>query len=414
MLTKNVYILYPAGYSGSYVNWAISTSDVDMHQTTVLDPINKSISTSHGGAGTSHLHTRVPTHQGYPQHINWVIYNKPAEYKIYIMNFEAGVERYIVNLMQQDPKGVCIVIHDNDDTLIRDYGTINCITKWPSYIAATLARSGKNVNFDPFNCADSIEFRNWVVKNYNFFHSSPPIDYAILDKLVDNFLSWFNVRNLHQPHEVNTDTYFLPTKDFQNKVYQFSCLDVAKTNFIDILQNILDTSGISSDYNTDHFREFHTQYIDAQRNLQWFDSFDNWLATGNIDKYILSHSGIQAHLIRHIFSLSNKHFLSAAQQDSWQAFYGRVKGSDWPSVVLDQHEFYLLPECVQKEIRNFNFNLAVDKPPIQEILNLDWENFSLEKINEVYQKHRTVGRETQCTRLQSEKTVGLNPTPSSK
>ena len=413
MLTKNVYILYPAGYSGSYVNWAISTSDTDMHKHTVSDPINKINSTSHGGSGTSHLHVRVPTHQGYPQHINWVLYNKPTDYKIYIMNFESGVERYIVNLMQQDPEGVCIVIHDNNDYLIRDYGTINCITKWPSYIAATLSRAGKTAKFDPFSCSDSLEFRNWVVKNYNFFHTSSPINFNLLEQLVDNFLAWFNVRNLHQPHEVNTDTYFLPTKDFENKVYQFSCLDVASENFVDIMQHILDTSGISSNYNTEHLKEFHRQYIDAQQNLQWFDSFKEWSVTGKIDEYILSHSGIQAHLIKHIFALSNKHFLSQAQQDSWQAFYARVRGSDWPSVVPDQHEFYLLPDCIQKEIKDFNFEFAVTDTPIQKIVELDWENSSLEKINEVYQEHRTVGRETQCTRLQSEKTVGLNPTPSS-
>jgi len=40
MLKKNVYLIYPAGYSGSYLKWAVEISDADKRQATPLDPLN--------------------------------------------------------------------------------------------------------------------------------------------------------------------------------------------------------------------------------------------------------------------------------------------------------------------------------------------------------------------------------------
>ena len=49
MLQKNVYILYPPGYCGSYINWAIHASDKELQKITVKDPLNNKNSAKYGG-----------------------------------------------------------------------------------------------------------------------------------------------------------------------------------------------------------------------------------------------------------------------------------------------------------------------------------------------------------------------------
>lgn len=388
MLTKNVYILYPAGYGGSYVNWAINISDLDTRNNTVSNPINNSVTNTYGGVGTSHLHVRIPAHQGYPQHVNWLLYNRPTEPKIYIINFNNNVEKCIAEIMQYDPVGICIVIHDDHDSLVRGYGNINCVTKWPSFIAAYTARRHMPMDFDPFNISNDRKFRNWAVVNDKIFFTSKPIDFVALSRAVDSYRSWFAVRNTNQPHEVNLDTYLLPESNYANRIHQFSCLDVATGKFPTILQNILYTSGISDNYDMEYLNEFHQNYIDVQKNLQWFDSYRDWDLTGNIDSYILSHSGIQAQLINHIFSKSNRYFLTTQQQDTWQAFYARIRGNDWPPLVLDQHDYYDLPEFIKKEIQDIGFDFTVKNAPIQAIVQLEWESLDIHEINHVYQSNK--------------------------
>jgi hypothetical protein len=40
MLHKNVYLIYPPGYSGSYLSWCLSKSEKDLSTITVDDPLN--------------------------------------------------------------------------------------------------------------------------------------------------------------------------------------------------------------------------------------------------------------------------------------------------------------------------------------------------------------------------------------
>ena len=112
MLQKNVYVVYPAGYHGSYVKWAIEVSDLDRRAVTVLDPLNRTSSVSHGGPGTSHGHVRIPTHQGFDAHTSWVIRNRPTDPTVYIINPSGdNIYHVIVQLLQQDPAGIIITIN---------------------------------------------------------------------------------------------------------------------------------------------------------------------------------------------------------------------------------------------------------------------------------------------------------------
>ena len=312
MLVKNVYILYPPGYSGSYVNWAINISDNDLSIDTIKDPINHSTSTKFGGAGTTHHHMRVPTHQGYQQHVNWVLYNRPTKPKIYVINVLRAVEYVISEILNHDPTGIFIRIHDNHDSLINSYGFINGVTKWPTYFAAHAALFQKQLTFDPFNCATDQIARNFFV-DYITSRSAPPVDFDVLAGRIQGQQDWYYQRNKHQPHEVNESTY-ITNHSIDNRVFELSCADVSSSKFLNTFKTIMEQSQVSDNFDLNYVNNFHQNYVNAQINLQWFDSIEQWQQSGRLDHYLSSHSAIEACLIREIF-----------------------KSLSWPSDVLDWH-----------------------------------------------------------------------------
>ena len=390
MLKKNVYLVYPAGYGGNYVNWALSISDLDTRQTCVQNPINTNKSNLHGGVGTSHLHERVPTHQGYSTHVNWVLYNRPTEPKIYIINAEdALVSNIIVELFSHDPTGVVICIHNNDNEIIKSYSEINMVTKWPTFIAGRWAATGIKPVFDPYNIdPKSYIFRNWAVDNPEFMWHFGKLDKQQILDLASRKQEWYRVRHLHQPHEVNTSTYLVPDNAILDRVYQLSSLDVASDRLPGIIEDILGTSGISDNYNTEYLKQFHHNYVDVQTNLQWFDSYQHWEQTGELDEYLTSHGIIEAQLIRRILARIDWVELTENDKDRWLRFYETIRGIDWPDSVNDEYDYYNLPDWIQKEIQKFGYKFKITSKPNQDMLDLDWRNSNIHKINDVFQKNK--------------------------
>lgn len=309
MLKKNVYLLYPAGYHGNYLKWAIEVSDFDSRLNTPLDPINQKESKTFGGQGTSHLNPRVPTHQGFRFHIEWVIRNRPTTPKIYLINSGEGhpleniMSLQVASFLGQDPNGVVIAIHDGDDPDVKSYGRINCVTKWPTYIPAMLHRRVIHDRFDPFNCSQDRLFRNYILEN-DFIGTAPPIDLKELDNTIDRYNVWYQVRHGLQPHEVNPETYpeFISR---QQRYYSINCSDIPSDRFLEFVDNLLSDTGISDDYDTKHFKSIHQDYVQAQPNLKWFDSIKKWRCTGELDDYLCSHSVIEAEVIRHMLGTND-------------------------------------------------------------------------------------------------------------
>ena len=392
MLKKNVYILYPAGYSGSYLNWAINISDNDLSNTTVKNPVNSSKSAQFGGVGTSHLHIRIPTHQGIDQHLSWVLYNKPAEPRVYIINANKNAVNYsICTIARYDPNGVFVNIHADQNDLIGSFGTINCVTKWPIYIKSLvelnpfLCVTPIHKNFDAHNCANDIMFRNWMVLNDSaLFYHNRPLDHASIQQGLEGQRNWYRIRNQEQPHEVNESMY-IADPDLSNRLFDISCLDICKPAFLEWFKEFMEQSQVSDGYNCKQVDTVHPMYMQSQPNMQWFNSIQQWELTGELDDYLLSHSGIQSQVIRLIFKHSGRVFLTDAQQDKWTSFFSRCRGPSWPQTSFDEYDFFKFPTWIQDEIKNFGYQLNITVPPIQEIADLDWENLSLQEINDEYQ-----------------------------
>ena len=172
MLNKNIYLIYPPGYSGSYISWCLSKSESTLAADTIDDPINTSTSALYGGSGTSHLHHRIPTHQGIEDHMTWMVLNRPVDKKIFVINTDNNdIDRTLSHIVYSDRDPVIILIHDGGDWDTRAYGSINGLTKWPIRsllgmnnidVAISLGLAEQNVRWDPFDCATDLTCRNTI------------------------------------------------------------------------------------------------------------------------------------------------------------------------------------------------------------------------------------------------------------
>ena len=333
MLQKNVYILYPAGYGGSFINWAINASDCDLSVNTVTNPVNKTTSTEFGGSGTSHNHVRIPTHQSLENHMAWVYLNKPDYKHVYIINTtESELNNSIVQLLQADRDGVFISIHHNNDTEQKAFGIINGVIKWPSYFETNTKISKKNPvydGFDIFNCANDRQFRNFVTTEFNqSFPFNKPIDFDSLDSRVENRQVWYNTRHQLQPHEVNSNTY-VDRLDYSNRIFEISLRDLFSDRFVFWFKEFMQSSKVSTEYNTEKVEQVHPEYLSAQTTLPWFNTIKQYDQTKIIDPFLTSHSVIEGCFLHRLFGPTNIEYLENYQK------YQFLKGGGWPAQIYN-------------------------------------------------------------------------------
>lgn len=386
MLNKNIYLLYPAGYHGNYIKWSIEVSDA-LNDTIVKNPINASTSQQLGGKGTSHNHPRVPTHQKLRIHDLWYIFNRPQDYRVYLINtgeFRPDASDQIAKVLIQDPTGIVINLHDDDDNIYSAYGRINCVTKWPTFMAAMREHFG-NIHpcFDPFNCAQDLEFRNFIVKKNPLGSCGRPDIGKIKQSIYTSYYDWFLVRNRYQPHEVNHETY-PGVPDVENRFFNFSLKEILSLDFPQKLHKLLEKIEVIDTIDITPVENVHPQYVDIQPNLQWFHSINQWQISGKIDHYLTSHSIIEAELILQIFQKCGIFFESELSEAIWLYDYNKkIRDPSWP-ILTDPQDFYTLPQWIRDElIEKHNF-----MPRCSTLVNdvfSGWEQKTVEEINDIYQ-----------------------------
>jgi hypothetical protein len=276
---------------------------LDLAKTTIDDPLNTQENKTFGGAGTVHLHTRIPTHQSIHQHLCWMTYNQPKEKKVFLLNCHNVPNSYNVSrpevairsIMASDPDPVIVVITDNGVLDDRKYGSLNTITKWPIFFKAN-QQIEERFNFDSFNCKDSIDARNLFVESY---HSMFPFLDGINDDLLAESLrwykEWYDVRNTYNGHEVNEETYVLPSTEVKH-LYQVSLTDIVSDRFPAWFDNFVANINAGV-FNTEFIKSYHQTYVDAQQNLQWFKEIEQFRKTLVLTDFLRSHSLLQAFVI---------------------------------------------------------------------------------------------------------------------
>jgi hypothetical protein len=305
MLKKNVYICFPAGYHGNFINWGINASDHHARSQTVSNPINVQSSKAFGSIGTSHGHHRHPTHLGPDDLLSWILLKRPTEYQTYIVNiFTRLMPKFIKDILTFDPDPEFIIVNHGNDYDNWCYGMINSLTKWPSFIESHTKKNCVKLNFDPFSCSTDTNLRNSISTSDP--RLNPLIRYLpILDESVtwefDRHLRWYNCRHELQPHEVNQDNFLIWDEFPWHKVHQFSLTDIPNKSFPDQLNEFMLRSRCSDSFDLAPVRAVIDEYIGLQHNLQWFSSIDHWRRYGELDDFLQSHMLMQGLVIKEIF-----------------------------------------------------------------------------------------------------------------
>jgi len=404
MLEKNVWILYPQGYGGSYINWALSISDQDLATSTVADPINRTKSSEYGGQGTSHLHVRVPTHQGIENAMIWRLVTQPKDKRIFIISCgRGGLDQALHLIVATDPDPAIVIVHNDNDPDVDAYGCINQITKWPFPIQILHENQNKEWmnnllpwQWDVKNCANDLQCRNDIASSWvPWYDPMLPVDGNNLGRYRHAFDRYRHLfiepRHKFHPHEVNPDNYIFQEDMPIEKIYQISVKDIASENFPDWLENFLSDSKCSNNYNTEWVKKFHHNYLDAQINLQWFTSINQWRLTGELDDYLTGHSAIQGFLIKEILKSVGFVITDDRATDRFQSWYRDIKDPQWPDIVEQDFET-LKAEWQQECIENFNYRPLSQPGETINLRNLlrDWRNMSIEDINKIYQEIQSI------------------------
>jgi hypothetical protein len=303
MLTKNVYILYPPGYSGSYLRWALTVSDQDLFPNTIKDPVNRDTTGKFGGVGSAHQHIRIPTHQILDEHIHWVLYNRPTDKLIYLLNCDDyTMLETIASVIRYDPDPAFVVLHNGNDYDTAAYAAINLSFKYAMWLEWRVRRVGILwPDIDIKSIATNIRFRNQTALNFSMFRQLWKADIDTIQNHVSNsrFRQWYEFRNERTPQEVNEDNYLIRELT-DNDVYFLNCRDIASLKLPVIVDEINKKFAYSDNFDAGYIVNFQPSYIPTQTALQWFESIANWRRTKQLDAFLLSHSVLQGLVVKEI------------------------------------------------------------------------------------------------------------------
>jgi len=382
MQLKNIYIFAPPGYCSNYLRWAIDISDVDKFDTVIKNPINTSDTPQFGSFGTSHLHTRIPTHQSIQRHIPWQLRNKPTTPNIYLVD-NSHNHQHIFTAMQHDPNSVFINIYTKNDGTDDPFVEINVWTKWAISMATALHLDPEAglPDVDFMNCANEISVRNFLIKNSGFWWlENRPIDLSRLEKALERDFIWHFYRNKFHPHEVNSDTYLMDRQDYTNRIFEIDCMDIVSDKLPDLISNFLQTSGAIDKYDCSYLKNFHHNYVAAQQNLQWYESIRNWRVTGILDQYLTSHAAIEAQVVKEIFRQYKVKTISYQERRQWK------DQSVWLSKMIKQFAGTIPDDVINGILPDFLYDTEIAETDIGKlIISKQWETMPLIELNDIHQ-----------------------------
>lgn len=267
MLTKNIYILYPAGYMGTYLNWIISVSDIDLSAQSVFNPVTN--------IGNAHAHIKRPTHQSWDKTLTWIAFNRPHEKLIYAINCreDADYRQHAAfaaqNILRIDPDPVIINIHDRDEPDLIKFGAVSMFTKWPTFMSALAIWHN---DYNPGLDTDTVRARNWLYQNWKKFNpGNPKINSEEILYNLKTHKKWIDLRKAASPGEITDDQYCIPVDISEKHIYDIGIDDIVSDDFIEKFELILTVTD-SGNFDFSYSRKFHPAFLNKQTTILWFDS----------------------------------------------------------------------------------------------------------------------------------------------
>lgn len=310
-MKQNIYLLYPPGYSGSYISWCLHKSNTKTSEETINNPLNLSENEKFGGKGTSHLHQRIPTHLVIENLIGWLIKNKPSDKKIYLLNSISYQQTLntIAVIQSFDDNPIIIQIATNDFDY-RHFGYIQSYSKWSVfYKFKILTENYYQYNINLSDDLPPIVIRNTLVKHFDLFEDIPNIiDFSAEDEIMNYHkrrrqreINWYNVRSKAHPHEVNDSQFFVNLDLFPKNFFVIKLEEIMSINFIDILESLILNLDIDT-YNFTYCKNFHKTYIDAQSNLQYLEDIKKFRNENELSNFLCGSPIVQAVVIKQILN----------------------------------------------------------------------------------------------------------------
>lgn len=301
-MNKNIFFLFPPGYSGNYLQWIINISEESKKHVTVKNPLLPN--------GTSHAFVRRPTHMGVFNILNWIIKNNPQSPQTFVVYTNAAKDTWIdhpahaaYRLLKSYPTGLFVNIYASTEDDVK-VGTLNSYTKWTTWMYDKTAFSSlQPLTFDwegGKNHIISINDRNWLVENWRSFFAvnNQPFDWQELTYNIDGFKRWYSVRKELEPDETDAEQFNnFDVFPFDN-ILDISLSEIYNSNF---LKQSSFTSWVESHdvgrFNWEYAKSYHQAYLDAQDNLQWYSHIEAMRNHKVVSKWLIQHSLGQAFVL---------------------------------------------------------------------------------------------------------------------
>lgn len=298
MLKRNLWLIYPCGYYGSYLNWAIRKSDAADGHNVIDDPI---LST-----GSSHGFLRFPSHQAMDSQIWWLYHSPVRENLIIPIHNDASPDRiaYGINrldkifsyIVRLDINPFIVNIHYKDK-FYKEVCALNVIDKW--MVNLEIHHEYFKNEYNPWTDTDRIRARNYLKNTWEkYFPESEKLD---IKNLMTAFLYLKNrldIRHRAAPMEILYEQYPLP-KTFPKNNYEINVDDILSENFVAKFKEKVNYKELGN-FDFTYWEKFHNEkFLPAQKVLNWRSIKDNFIKTGEIDSYIESNLLAEALIFAH-------------------------------------------------------------------------------------------------------------------
>lgn len=288
--------MFPPGYMGNYLNWIINVSEVDTSRSTTKSPLTQN--------GNTHNHLRFPTHIGIDDIMVWMVYKKPIQKQVYVLNIAEGSQaRTVTTIFRMDPDAVIINLHDDNNEYIKKLGALNMTYTWPTFLDVMMMSSNNSrYKYNPFDDANTDLALVWLVHNWEeYFRFNYKIDKVEVMNIFDSKTTWFNIREKTGNGEITTDHYNLFNK-FPDHCYDICIMDIVTNNFIPMFTTILERAKCGN-FNFSYALNYHNTYINNRPNKEWFSMIDKFNRTKIVDPWFNKHILRKAFIIHEFIKL---------------------------------------------------------------------------------------------------------------
>jgi hypothetical protein len=282
----------------------INVSEHETANQTIQDPLLPD--------GTTHGFVRRPSHLGFVRFTQWMLRNKPQRPQTYILNVKQNTSDwtshagFVIDFLLHARPGCSIVnIHADSDDDIK-YGALNTYTKWPTYFIATKVYTDYKFNMVGANQDSTLFDRNEFYKHWREqFPINPKNIWEELDCNLKFYNHWFTERNKLHDWEINETEYTYYTEVPKEKILNISLKEIVQPNFVsEIYAPWVEKQNIGN-FDWEHSKKYHSIYVSAQDNLQWYDAIQHFRNTRQVTSFLLKTSLSQAFVLEELETLPN-------------------------------------------------------------------------------------------------------------